>query len=138
MSAAYFAIKASRARPGSAPVNGALFLEDAERRLEIPGMHPVEGALLVGVGDAPDLVQFGRAVFLPQGAEHAAALDAGELPVVAHQNQLGSGLARLAVTSARCLVESMAASSTMSTVRACHWLEPFPAASSRSRWWRHR
>ena len=58
-------------------------------------MHPVKCALLFGVGNPPDFVQFGRPVFLPQGAEDAAALDARQLLIVANQNELGPALPRL-------------------------------------------
>ena len=59
-------------------------------------MHQVEGALLLGVGDPHDLVQFGAAVLFLERAEQAAALDAGELLVVAGEDQLGAGRAGVA------------------------------------------
>ena len=58
-------------------------------------MHQIEGAPLLGVGHPHDLVQFGPAVFLLERPEQAAALDAGELLVVAGEDQFGPGRPRL-------------------------------------------
>ena len=55
-------------------------------------MHPVERELLIGVGDASDFVQFGGAMLVAQGSKHSAPLYAGELPIIAHEDQLGLGL----------------------------------------------
>ena len=80
-------------------------------------MHQVEGAPLLGVGHPHDVMQFGPAVLFPERPKEAAALDAGELFVVAGEDQLGAGCPRSSMTRATCLVDSIPASSTISTVR---------------------
>ncbi len=72
------------------PADRALPREDRQRRQELALVHQVEGAPLLGVRHPHDLVQFGAAVFLLERAEQAAALDAGELLVVAGEDQLGA------------------------------------------------
>ena len=77
------------------PMDRALPGENAKRRQELALVHQIEGAPLLGVGDPHDLVQFGAAMLLLERPEQAAALDAGELLVVAGEDQFGAGRPRL-------------------------------------------
>jgi hypothetical protein len=61
-----------------------------DRLLEVAGAHVINGALLPGL-DLPAIDgEFAGAQPLAEGAEAAAGLDGGELPVVADQRHLGT------------------------------------------------
>ena len=76
---------------GARPLDRSLGLIDAERVIEIPfGHHLGRAPVIMLVLTAHDR-QLGRAVAVLEHAEHAPALDARKLPVVADQNQLRAG-----------------------------------------------
>ena len=77
------------------PVDRALLLVDVERVVKIALGHHLGRAALVDLVLPLHLGQLGRAVAVFQRAEHAAALDAAELPVVADQNELRAGVVRV-------------------------------------------
>ena len=81
---------------GARPLDRALRVVDAERVVKIALGHQLGGAAVVVLALPAHLRQFRRAVAVFQDAEHAAAIDARKLPVVADQNQLGARLLRMA------------------------------------------
>ena len=74
---------------------------------------------------AGDLADFRRAVPLAQLGEQPAALDAGELAVIAGEDHLGAGLLRFRQQLAGDPAVSIAASSTTTTVRRSQLVRPF-------------
>ncbi len=89
-------------------------LGQVARRLPLP-VHPLPR----------DLGDLGRAVPLPQLGKQPAALDAGQLPVVARQHQLGPAWRAAASSAPVTGVSSIAASSTTTTVRRSQVVRPF-------------
>jgi hypothetical protein len=74
---------------------------------------------------AGDLADFRRAVPLAQLGEQPAALDAGELAVIAGEDHLRPGLLRFRQQLAGDQAVSIAASSTTTTVRRSQLVRPF-------------
>jgi hypothetical protein len=104
-----------------------------DRLLEVASAHVINGALLPGL-DLPAIDgEFAGAQPLAEGAEAAAGLDGGELPVVADQRHLGTRPLRIHKEGSELLVVTMAASSTTSTVRSSNSvLRCWRSSSSRS------
>ena len=75
------------------PVNPARLVEGFERLRKLALVHLAEGRFLLGLLDALHVAKDRRAVRLPQRLEHAAALDAGKLRVVAGENKFRAGIA---------------------------------------------
>jgi hypothetical protein len=70
------------------PMDRALPVKDAKAGFKIALVHRVKGGFLVGVLHAINRMKLGGSVFGFQDIEKAAALDAGELLIVARANDL--------------------------------------------------
>ena len=77
------------------PMDGAFLVVDAERVVKVAFGHHLRRAPLVDFVLALDFAQFGRAMAVLERAEHAAAIDARQLPVVADKDELGAGFVRM-------------------------------------------
>ena len=75
-------------------MDAARLVEGLQRALKLATVHLVESGFLLGGADALHVLQDRRAVRLPQRLEHAAALDARKLRVVARKNEFCASGAR--------------------------------------------
>ena len=110
------------------PVDAARLVERLQRALKLARVHLVESGFLLGGADALHVLQDRRAVRLPQRLEHAAALDARKLRVVARKNEFCASGARGGGDCARCSVATIAASSTIKTVFLFQAVRPLSSA----------